>query len=183
MESSLKEKFHSIWKNSDPRIFISPARINIIGEHVDYLGGLVLPAAIHFVTEIAIAKNDLNKFRIHSVQFNESVEIEKLEYQKEKKWVNYVLGVLDEIKKEGFEFSGVDIVIDGNIPHGAGLSSSASLEVGIGYAISEIFELGLSREKIAIIGQRAENNFVGAKCGIMDQFVIATGKKDFCVLL
>ncbi len=91
--------------------------------------------------------------------------------------------MVDELKKEGFTITGFDMAIDGNIPQGAGLSSSAALEVVTGYALSSIFHLSISREKIALIGQAAENNFVGMKCGIMDQYIIANGKKDHCILL
>jgi len=166
-----------------PRIFRSPARINIIGEHVDYLGGLVLPAAIQFSTILAIRPNQTNNYRIFSKQFDSLLELKDLNHLKANTWGNYILGVLSELSKEGYLYSGFDLVVDGDIPQGAGLSSSASLEVGVGFALSEIFHLGISREKIAVLGQRAENNFVGTKCGIMDQFIISVGKEDHCILL
>jgi galactokinase len=166
-----------------PRIFRSPARINIIGEHVDYLGGLVLPAAIQFSTMLAIRPNQSDSFRIYSRQFDSLLELKDLNHLKDNTWGNYILGVLSELSKDGYSYSGFDLVVDGDIPQGAGLSSSASLEVGVGFAISEVFHLGISREKIAVIGQRAENNFVGTKCGIMDQFIISVGKEDHCILL
>lgn len=168
---------------SPPRFFSAPARINIIGEHVDYLGGLVLPAAIQFQTNVAIAKLSEKKLELASVQFEESLSLSHYTYQPEKKWANYILGVLDEIEKLGHKLPGFQIAIDGNVPQGAGLSSSASLEVAVGYAVSEICSLGLTREEIAVLGQKAENNFVGTKCGIMDQFIISVAKKDTCILL
>jgi galactokinase len=183
MKDQILSQLESIWGNTQGRVFSAPARINIIGEHVDYLGGLVLPAAIQFSTQIAIGKNQLGQIRLYSTQYKESFVLTKKEFQKEKKWANYVLGVLFELEKDGYILDGIDIIIDGNIPQGAGLSSSASLEVAVGYAISELFGFSIPKEKIAVIGQRAENNFVGTQCGIMDQFIIAVGKEDYCILL
>ncbi|MCX8000852.1 MAG: galactokinase, partial [Leptospiraceae bacterium] len=146
-------------------------------------GGLVLPAAINLHTQLAISRLPEKKWVFHSVQFHETVELSDLIYQQEHKWVNYILGIMLEIQKRGVELPGFQLAISGNIPHGAGLSSSASLEVAVGFALSEILNLGLSRKEIALIGQKAENEFVGMQCGIMDQFVIANGKKDFALLL
>jgi galactokinase len=168
---------------SQPRVFTAPARINIIGEHVDYLGGLVVPAAIGFQTRVAISILPEKRWELGSVQFQETLKVGSFSYQTEKKWANYILGVLEEFRLDGVDLPGLQIAIDGNIPQGAGLSSSASLEVGVGFAISELLGLGYSREKLALLGQRAENHFVGTKCGIMDQFIIATGKKDSCIVL
>jgi galactokinase len=179
----LKNILESVSFSSHPHFFAAPARINIIGEHVDYLGGLVLPAAIQFQTIVGISKLEERKFELHSVKFGDSLVLNSFEYQKEKKWANYILGVLDEIEKLGYKLPGLQIVVDGNIPQGAGLSSSASLEVAVGYSVSEICNLGLSKKDIALVGQRAENNFVGTKCGIMDQFVIALAKTNTCLIL
>ena len=175
-----EEKFSKLDKIAH---FQAPARINIIGEHVDYLGGLVLPAAIDFQVEILIQKNHTNKFRFYSVQYDEDFETTEIVHQKEKGWANYILGVILEFEKLNFKVPGIDILVDGNIPRGSGLSSSAALEVVVGFAIKEIFGFNVNREKIALIGQAAENNFVGTKCGIMDQYIIANGKKDKCLLL
>ncbi len=175
-----EEKFSKL---DEIHYFKAPARINIIGEHVDYLGGLVLPAAIDFYVEILVQKNHSNKFRFYSVQYKEEFETIELIHQKNKQWTNYILGVISEFEKLNHKVSGLDILIDGNIPQGSGLSSSAALEVVVGFAIKEIFNFNVSLEKIALIGQSAENNFVGTKCGIMDQYIIANGKKDKCLLL
>jgi galactokinase len=165
------------------RIFRAPARINVIGEHVDYLGGYVLPAAIDFQVCVSIRKNFLGKIRLYSEQYKEVSTIDKPVYDKLHLWANYVYGVVDELQKEGFKIDGFDMAIDGNIPQGAGLSSSAALEVVTCYALAILFDFQISREKIALIGQAAENNFVGMNCGIMDQYIIANGKKDQCILL
>lgn len=164
-------------------LFRAPARINVIGEHVDYLGGYVLPAAIDFQVCVSIRKNSLEKIRLYSEQYKEVATCDNPVYDKSHLWANYVYGVVDELRKEGFRISGFDMAIDGNIPQGAGLSSSAALEVVTGYALSQLFQLEISKEKIALIGQAAENHFVGMKCGIMDQYIIANGKKNQCILL
>lgn len=175
-----EEKFSNLDEISH---YKAPARINIIGEHVDYLGGLVLPAAIDFQVEILVQKNHTDKYRFYSVQYEEDFETTEIVYSKEKTWANYILGVISEFEKLNLKVPGIDILIDGNIPRGSGLSSSAALEVVVGFAIKDIFNHNLSLEKIALIGQAAENNFVGTKCGIMDQYIIANGKKDKCLLL
>ncbi len=181
LEKTLTGKFGD--SSLPVRFFQAPARINIIGEHVDYVGGLVLPAAIDFYVRVAIRKRDDKAICLYSTQFDSQEKFDTISPSISHAWANYVLGVVDEIQKSGGNFSGFDLVIDGNIPQGAGLSSSASLEVVTGFAISETFALNLSREKIALIGQLAENNFVGAKCGIMDQFIISVGKENNCILL
>lgn len=169
--------------NEQIHLFRAPARINVIGEHVDYLGGYVLPAAIDFQVCVSIRKNSIGKIRLYSEQYKEVATCDKPVYDQSHLWANYVYGVVDELQKEGFAIEGFDMAIDGDIPQGAGLSSSAALEVVTGYALSEIFDLKISREKIALIGQAAENHFVGMKCGIMDQYIIANGKKNQCILL
>ena len=159
--------------NEQIHLFRAPARINVIGEHVDYLGGFVLPAAIDFQVCVSIRKNSIGKIRLYSEQYKEVATCDKPLYDKSHLWANYVYGVVDELQKEGFTIGGFDMAIDGNIPQGAGLSSSAALEVVTGYALSQLFELKIPREKIALIGQAAENHFVGMKCGIIDQYIIA----------
>ena len=181
--SLLKLFYDKFGGEGKPRFFRSPARINIIGEHVDYVGGLVLPAAIQFSTNLLVRPNSSPTYRIYSTFFDSFLELKSIEYQTEQKWANYILGMILEIQKEGFSIPGFDMLVEGNIPQGAGLSSSASLEVGVGFSLSECFSFEIPREKIAILGQRAENNFVGTKCGIMDQFIISVGKKNQCILL
>lgn len=179
-------RFESIFGKTKqlPRLFQAPARINIIGEHVDYLGGIVLPAAIDFFVQVYLRPNETSSFHLHSVTYNETVEIKKpLQQNPKSPWTDYIAGVISEIEKRGHSVPGFDLLVDGNIPQGSGLSSSAAFEVVTGYAITETFGLPISREEIAVIGQNAENHFVGTKCGIMDQFIIAVGKKDDCISL
>lgn len=170
--------------NSHPRLFVAPARINIIGEHVDYLGGIVLPAAIDFSVQVFIRPNQTSYYQFHSVTYQETVKVEKPFHQNSNfPWTDYITGVIQEMEKLGFSIPGFDLLVDGDIPQGSGLSSSAALEVVTGFAISESFGLGIKKETIAVIGQKAENNFVGTKCGIMDQFIIAVGKANDCISL
>ncbi|TGM07129.1 galactokinase [Leptospira barantonii] len=169
---------------SDPiRFFSAPGRINIIGEHVDYAGGIVLPAAIDVSIRIAIRKNEVGKFRIYSASSDEKIETSKILYDSKHSWVNYVFGVVEEFRQLDYVSDFFDLVVWGNIPQGAGLSSSAAFEVAVAYALSAIQDWELSREEIALLCQRAENRFVGVNCGIMDQFVIATAKEGFCIAL
>lgn len=182
----LFSKFNSVFgKNPSPiRHFTAPARINIIGEHVDYVGGIVLPAAINFSIQAVIQQNETDDFNLYSDDFQQTTKITRpFQNSKDYPWSDYIVGVISELEKKGFKIPGFNLLIHGNIPQGAGLSSSAALEVVVGYAISNLFSLKLSREEIALIGQAAENHFVGTNCGIMDQFIIATGKKDFCISL
>ncbi|TGN11033.1 galactokinase [Leptospira ilyithenensis] len=166
------------------RHFQAPARINIIGEHVDYLGGIVLPAAIDFSIECLIRPKDNNSIILYSSDFDRKTEINRpFRNSKENPWADYIAGVILELESLGHPISGFEMLIKGNIPQGAGLSSSAALEVLIGYSLSTVFQIKLTRPEIALIGQKAENNLVGMKCGIMDQFVIANGKKDHCLSL
>jgi galactokinase len=168
-------------KEYDIRTFRAPGRINLIGEHVDYLGGFVLPAAISFQIIATIRKNDLNLFRFYSKEMNETWESKEI--KKGPLWTQYIMGVVDEFRKRGNTITGFDIAISGNIPPGAGLSSSAALEVVSCFALKEIFEIPISLKDISIISQSAERNFVGTNCGIMDQFASTFGKKDHCILL
>ncbi|TGK34390.1 galactokinase [Leptospira gomenensis] len=186
-KQTLSKKFETVFADSKQeekiRFFSAPGRINIIGEHVDYAGGIVLPAAIDVSIKIAIRKNSVRRFRIFSMESNELVESESAAYSNEFPWVNYAFGVIEEFKKLGYSVDFFDAVIWGNIPQGAGLSSSAAFEVGMAFALSEIHGWNLKREDIALLGQRAENHFVGVQCGIMDQFAIATGKVGHCISL
>ncbi|MBF3376537.1 galactokinase [Leptospira borgpetersenii] len=177
----LKSEFPS--NGGNIRFFLAPGRINIIGEHVDYVGGIVLPAAIDFSVRIAIRKNKEQKFRIYSVSSGEKVETESIVFDPKRSWVNYVYGVINEFRKLNFISDFFDLVVWGNIPQGAGLSSSAAFEVAVAFALCKIHDWKLSREEIALLGQRAENHFVGVDCGIMDQFVVSTAKEGFCISL
>ncbi|TGK07635.1 galactokinase [Leptospira semungkisensis] len=183
LAQSLSRTFQDLPDQSSLRFFSAPGRINIIGEHVDYAGGTVFPAAIDFRVHLAARKNGRDYFRIYSQDFQSELNTNSLEYSEKETWANYILGVVSEARKKGLTVDGFDLAFTGNIPQGAGLSSSAAVEVGTAYALSQIFSWDLSREEIALLSQSAENHFVGVNCGIMDQFVIATAKHSSCISL
>ena len=169
------------------RVFSSPARINIIGEHIDYNGGKVFPAAINKYLYVAIRKRSDSKIIYNDLRFPGSYEFdinENFVFDKKNDYANYLNGILSEIKKAGFLFScGFEILMVSNIPAGGGISSSSALECGFAYAVSETFGFGIDRVTIAKLGQLSEHRFIGLNCGIMDQFIIATGKKNTAELL
>ena len=177
--------FQQSFQKAPEYIFLSPGRINIIGEHVDYNDGFVLPAAINKYICFAIAKNEKTTGTIIAKDLNESYAFDWNADLKpvDKMWVNYILGVLQQLKAKGFSMQGFDMVFSSTIPMGAGLSSSAALECGIGYAMSKMFDLKLTKEAIALIGQKSEHTFVGVNCGIMDQFASVFGKKNQVIKL
>lgn len=183
--STTSEHFKTIFQHEPQAVFLSPGRINIIGEHVDYNDGFVLPAAInkYICFAVSVSKTDectlIAKDLNESYQFNWKDEVKPVD----KMWVNYMLGVLHQLKERNFSLKGINIVFSSTIPMGAGLSSSAALECGFGYALNKLFKLDLSREEIALMGQKSEHTFVGVKCGIMDQFASVFGKKNKVIKL
>lgn len=177
--------FEKLFQKKPEHIFLSPGRINIIGEHVDYNDGFVLPAAINKYICFAISKNKNSECALVAQDLNEvySFDLKDKLQPIEKMWVNYILGVLHPLKEKGLPEKGFTIVFSSTIPMGAGLSSSAALECGIAYAMNKIFHLKLSKEEIARIGQTAEHTFAGVNCGIMDQFAAVFGKKNNVIKL
>jgi len=177
--------FEKSFQKKTEYIFLSPGRINIIGEHIDYNDGFVLPAAINKYICFAISKNDTSECTIIAKDLNETYKFDWNDKLKpiDKMWVNYILGVLHQLKEKEFALQGFNIVFSSTIPMGAGLSSSAALECGIGYAMNKLYDLGLSKQEIALIGQRSEHTFVGVNCGIMDQFASVFGKKNKVIKL
>jgi galactokinase len=166
-------------------IFFCPGRVNLIGEHIDYNGGLVMPCAVSMGTWLSISKNKDKLLRFQCLNFTDTAELHlQHSYSKTgKEWFNYPLGVINELVQSGHNISGLDMLYYGNLPIGAGLSSSASIEVLTGFSLSKMFALNISEKEIALIGKKAENEFIGVNCGIMDQFAVAMGKKDKCILL
>jgi galactokinase len=166
-------------------IIDSPGRINIIGEHTDYNNGFVLPTAIDKKIRFKFKKNgSLTACKVYSTNFTAGFEIDltKVEVSKNE-WENYILGVIFEIQQIRKGLKGFDCVLESNIPIGSGISSSAALECGLAFGLNELFDLGLSKQTIVELSQRAEHNFVGTKCGIMDQFASVMSKKDHVILL
>ena len=179
------EHFEKIFQKAPETIFLSPGRINIIGEHVDYNDGYVLPAAINKYICFAVSKNETSECKLIAKDLNESYTFNLQDVIKptETMWANYILGVIQQLKEKGFSLKGFNIVFSSTIPMGAGLSSSAALECGIGFAMNTLFNLGLTKAEIALIGQKAEHTFAGVNCGIMDQFASVFGKKNKVIKL
>ncbi len=172
----IREKFVQSF-SSKPKLFRSPGRVNLIGEHTDYNEGFVLPAAIDKCINIAIAENGTSRCKLISEDLNDSHEFDIKNFlRSEKSWANYLMGVVDQFKKEGISIGGFDCVFGGNIPIGAGLSSSAAIEAGLAFALNEIFKLNIDKLKLVKMAQKAENEFVGVRCGIMDQFINIFGE-------
>ena len=166
--------------SSNPVFYASAGRINLIGEHTDYNGGFVFPGAIDKYIMTAININDTDKVRLYSVDMNQYTEFGLREEDKPaEQWACYVFGVCREVIKRGFEVQGFDAVFAGNVPLGAGLSSSAALESCFAYALNDLFnDNKISIFELALIGQSTEHNYCGVNCGIMDQFASVFGKKD-----
>jgi galactokinase len=177
--------FEKIFQKTPDYIFLSPGRINIIGEHIDYNDGFVLPAAINKYICFAISKNENSECKIIAKDLNETYDFNWNDKLKpiEKMWANYILGVIHQLKEIEFNKQGFNMVFSSTIPMGAGLSSSAALECGVGFAMNSIFNLGLSKKEITLIGQKSEHTFVGVNCGIMDQFASVFGKKNKVIKL
>ncbi|HMU48098.1 MAG TPA: galactokinase [Chitinophagaceae bacterium] len=185
MKDELISEFQERYGKDPDHLFFCPGRVNLIGEHIDYNGGEVLPCAISYGAFIAVSKNRDKKLRFNSLGFSAKAELQlQTSYTKTgKEWFNYPLGVINHCITEGAEISGLDMLFSGNLPVGAGLSSSASIEVLTAYAINEMFALRFTPVDLALLSQKVENNFIGVSCGIMDQFAVAMGKKEHAILL
>ena len=187
--NELKAAFIKLYGGDESavRLYSSPARINIIGEHIDYNGGKVFPASINRYLYIAIRKRGDTKILYNDIRFPGSYEFDVNQtfvYDKANDYANYLNGILHQLKERGFNFDGgFEILMASNIPAGGGISSSSALECGFAYAVIDTFGFKLDRVEIAKLGQMSEHNFMNVKCGIMDQFIIATGKKNYAELL
>lgn len=187
MKKYIETEFQKMYGKPADRVFFAPARVNLIGEHIDYNGGLVMPCALENGTYLAIRKTDTNTFVFKSLNFPQnthSVEINPNGYTKDGSlWINYPLGCIDYFTREGATFSGLEFLFYGNIPNGGGLSSSASIELVTSFALNSMFDLGKNQVELVKISQHVENNFVGVNCGIMDQFAIGMGKEHHAIIL
>ncbi|GMA56559.1 galactokinase [Alicyclobacillus sacchari] len=170
---------------ADLRAFFAPGRVNLIGEHTDYNGGYVLLAALSIGTWVLVRPRNDRRFRFASTFSDLIVDVDRaqISYDPAYEYANYPLGVIDILQREGVEIEGADFFFHGNLPIGAGLSSSASVEVATAAAVDALAGAGLSKEKMALLSQRAENEFVGVNCGVMDQFAVAMGKADAALSL
>mgnify|MGYP000486461767 CR=1 FL=1 len=175
----IEKKYYELF-HGNPLCIQAPGRINLIGEHTDYNDGFVLPAAIDMSIYFAVAKNNENVFRFYSMDFDEMFTSRHGRAKNDTyPWVNYLLGVIAQFEKLSIDISGVDCVFGGNIPIGAGLSSSAALECGFAFGLDTIFGCNLSKYNLVSMAQKAEHEYAGVMCGIMDQFASVFGKKDY----
>jgi len=184
---SLKKKFFEIYGNpkQEPRLFFAPGRVNLIGEHTDYNGGYVFPCALNFGTYLVIREtnDDFMQFASTNMAWEGTIPLDELGIKNGKEWVNYPLGVIDQLKKNGMTPRGGQLLFSGDIPNGAGLSSSASIELVTSYALNQLWKGDLSVIDLVKLSQKAENDFVGMNCGIMDQFAVGMGKKNKALFL
>lgn len=180
----LSDQFKAIYHQEPDLVVKSPGRINIIGEHTDYNEGFVLPTAIDKAIYVALGKRDDQEIHLYAADFKESfrTDLQSLA-PTDKGWPNYILGVVNQLVERGLPLTGFNLFIDGDVPLGAGLSSSAAVECAVGYGLNNLYDLGLDRVEIAKIGQLAEHTYAGVKCGIMDQFASILSKAGNVVKL
>ena len=182
---ALKQRFVQLFGKS-PRVYQAPGRVNLIGEDTDYNDGFVMPVAIGFHTRVAVAPRPDRGLVIYSENYSEQVnfDLDQLPATGSGHWSDYVIGVVKMLVRRGKQLGGANLLLDGNVPQGAGLSSSASLEVAVGYALLDLIDrTKIDQTGLALLCQQAENEFVGARCGIMDQFVASHGKRGRALLL
>lgn len=184
----LEQKFKEVFGKDAEQQFFAPGRVNLIGEHTDYNGGNVFPCAIDKGTYGLVSKRSDRTFRMYSENFADlgvmEFTLDELVNDKKHDWANYPKGVIKMFVEEGFKIdSGFDFLVSGNIPNGAGLSSSASIEMLTGIVLKDLFHLSIDPIAMALLGKKVENLFIGVNSGIMDQFAVAMGKKDHAILL
>lgn len=185
MNEKLHEAFEKLYHKPADNAFFSPGRVNLIGEHIDYNGGLVMPCAITLGTYLLTSPNSDGVFRFKSLNFDDHYDVPlKNGYQKEDTiWVNYPKGVIQHFLNDGKEIQGLDMLYYGNIPIGSGLSSSASIEVVTAFALNYLFNTGYTKLDLVKLSKWVENVFIGLNSGIMDQFAVAFGEKDKALML
>jgi len=183
----LREEFFRIYgdRATNPVLFYSPGRVNLIGEHTDYNGGYVFPCALDFGTSLVARKTSGHEIKLCSLNFTgkETVPVTPAYKAIAGSWTNYPVGVMNEFAMKGITAPGMELLFYGDIPNGAGLSSSASIEMVMAVALNDLTDAGLPMMELVKMGQKAENNFVGMNCGIMDQFAVGFGKKDHAINL
>ncbi|MEI5983791.1 galactokinase [Sphingobacterium sp. PU5-4] len=180
----ISDRFKEVYAVDPDLVVKSPGRINIIGEHTDYNEGFVLPTAIDKAVYVGLGKRDDEEVLLYAAGFNESFQIDLADVEPtDKGWPNYILGVVNQLKERNKAISGFNLYIDGDVPVGAGLSSSAAVECAVGFGLNSLFDLDLDRVDIAKIGQLAEHTFAGVKCGIMDQFASVLSKEGYVLKL
>lgn len=187
-KTTLQEAFQTIYHQQPEHLYFSPGRINLIGEHIDYHGGFVFPAAIQLGTYGVVSKREDRKFYFYSKQFPSKVPVQvdmkQMTFDASFGWVNYMKGVLDVCIKKGIHFPfGLNIYVDSDLPKASGLSSSASIEMLMAWILKQNYQLSFTKTELALIAQEAERNYLGVQSGIMDQLSIALGKKDHALFM
>jgi len=185
--NQLYKTFENKFGKSDIKasFYFAPGRVNLIGEHTDYNGGYVFPCALSFGTYLVMRKNNQSIIRLASTnyEFIAEIPLEKVQIKQGTEWVNYPLGIIDQFIKKGKTIQGADFLFSGDMPNGAGLSSSASIEMVTAVAINDLFNFNIDKIELVKMAQKAENEFVGMNCGIMDQFASGMGKKNHAIFL
>jgi len=181
----LARKFDDLWAGEKPRFFRAPGRVNLIGEHTDYNDGFVLPIALNYHTVVAASRRDDEKIEVYSVNYD---ELQKFDFndaprRETREWINYVEGIGRVLRDEGYQIGGANLLINSDVPVGAGLSSSAAIEIAVGLALTSVNDIDIEKLRLALAGQRAEHEYVGTKSGIMDQFVVALGRAEHALLI
>src|SRR6266567_3802617 len=182
---AITERFRAVYRTNPRGIFRAPGRVNLIGEHTDYNDGFVMPAAIDFYSHAAVGEREDRILSVYSEQFQETVQLDmdQLTGPPRKHWSDYIRGVAAGLQDEGYPLTGANLVIDGQVPIGSGLSSSAAIEVATALALTSLGGVTTPLLEVAKLCQRAENTYTGTRCGIMDQFVSCFGRKDHALML
>lgn len=186
IKKNLTERFKEIYGTDDVLIFFSPGRVNLIGEHTDYNGGYVFPCALTYGTYLAVrpTTDGVIKFATMNFDYTSEVKVEELPKKHDNgAWVNYPMGVIDQFIRNGAKFSGMELLYFGNIPNGAGLSSSASMQIVSAVAFNHVCNAGFEMMEMVKMTQRSEIEFIGVNCGIMDQFIVGMGKENHALAL
>ena len=185
MKDLLQKEFNKIYNKEAAYAYFSPGRVNLIGEHIDYNGGLVMPCAITFGTYLLVSPNEDNLFRFRSLNFDDKLDIplQKSYTKTGECWFNYPLGIIEYFLEGGHPVQGLDMLFYGDIPISSGLSSSASIEVVTAFALNDLMDSGYSKLDMVKLSKSVENNFIGVNCGIMDQFAVAFGEKNKALVL
>ncbi len=183
-DAELKSNFEKLYQ-ARPRLYRAPGRVNLIGEHTDYNDGFVMPVAVDLYTWVAIAPRRDRKLVLHSQNYSDSVEVEldHISPGSRRHWSNYVRGVAAVLERMGHRLPGANLLIHGEVPIGSGLGSSAALEVSSGYALLDLAGISIDRTQLSLACQRAEHEFAGTRCGIMDQFISCHGRSEHALIL
>ena len=183
--AGLSKKFNELWTNAEPRVFQAPGRVNLIGEHTDYNDGFVLPIALDFTTKVLACSRMDEKVEIYSTNYDElkTFDFNSAPRKNTGEWVNYAEGVARVLRDNGLKIGGANLLISSDVPVGAGLSSSAAIEIAVGYALTSINNINIDKIRLALAGQASEHQYVGTKSGIMDQFAAAFGRANHALLI